>query len=137
MEEKNQELEDTPLYGVKERPSKIRFCCCKFSAIGESLTKLNSGIETIKQLMSPILPVSEDQKSVGSADHHDVDMGNIFTINEDDEVNLSFRDNEVAVLSVASMFHLKRHTRFVPRISDCARENPDPEFQRMSVESQR
>ncbi len=71
-------------------------------AIGESLTKLNSGIETIKQLMSPILPLSEDQKSVGSTDNQDVDMGNIFPINEDDEVNLSFRDNEAAVLSVRS-----------------------------------
>ena len=106
MEEKNQELVDVSPYEVQEAVRALqqqnRIFEGRFSAIGESLTKLNSGIETIKQLMSPILPLSEDQKSVGSADNQDVDMGNIFPNNEDDEVNLSFRDNEAAVLSVRS-----------------------------------
>ena len=106
MEEKNQELGDVSPYDVEEAVRALqlqnRIFEGRFSAIGESLTKLNSGIETIKQLMSPILPLSEDQKSVGSANNQDVDMGNIFPNNEDDEVNLSFRDNEAAVLSVRS-----------------------------------
>ena len=106
MEEKDHELEDVSPNEVQEAVRALqqqnRIFEGRFSAIGESLTKLNSGIETIKQLMSPILPLSEDQKSVGSADNQDIDMGNIFPNNEDDEVNLSFRDNEAAVLSVRS-----------------------------------
>ena len=58
MEEKNQELEDVSPYGVEEAVRALqqqnRIFEGHFSAIGESLTKLNSGIETIKQLMSSI-----------------------------------------------------------------------------------
>ena len=94
MEEKDHELEDVSPNEVQEAVRALqqqnRIFEGRFSAIGESLTKLNSGIETIKQLiMSPILPLSEDQKSVGSADNQDVDMGNIFPNNEDDQVIFS------------------------------------------------
>lgn len=72
----------------------------RFLGIQDAFIKLNSGIETIKQLiMSPILPASEDQKSVGSVDQN-TDMGNIFPNNVENEVNLSSRDNEAAVLSI-------------------------------------
>ena len=74
----------------------------RFLGIQDAFIKLNSGIETIKQLiMSPILPASEDQKSVGSVDQN-TDMGNIFPNNVENEVNLSSRDNEAAVLSIRS-----------------------------------
>ena len=66
MEEKNQELGDGSPYDVEEAVRALqlqnRIFEGRFSAIGESLTKLNSGIETIKQLMSPILPEADDQK---------------------------------------------------------------------------
>ena len=72
----------------------------RFLGIQDAFIMLNSGIETIKQLiMSPILPASEDQKSVGSVDQN-TDMGNIFPNNVENEVNLSSRDNEAAVLSI-------------------------------------
>ena len=73
----------------------------RLNYITEALAQLNAGIESIKQLMSPILPEKEDQKSVESGEHA-VDMGDIFPNNEDDEINLSFRDNEAAVLSIRS-----------------------------------
>ena len=94
MEEKNQELGDVSPYDVEEAVRALqlqnRIFEGRFSAIGESLIKLNSGIETIKQLMSPILPETDDQKSIESGEQA-VDMGNIFPNNEDEEVNLSFR----------------------------------------------
>ena len=55
MEEKDQELEDVSPNEVQEAVRALqqqnRIFEGRFSAIGESLTKLNSGIETLKQLM--------------------------------------------------------------------------------------
>ena len=98
MEEKDQDVQEA----IKGLQMQNQIFEDRFMDMQDTLIKLNSGIEAIKQLMlSPILPASEDQKSVGSVEQ-DADLGNIFPNNEEGEGNLSFRDNEAAVLSIRS-----------------------------------
>ena len=73
--------------------------------------------------MSPIITAPEDQKSVGSVDH-DVDIRNIFPNNEEDEVNLSFCDNEAAVLSIRSKNIGLRQKDEKPKASKNERRDP-------------
>ena len=105
MEEKNQDRGNVTAFDVQDaiRILQIQNTLLegRFEIIGEALIKLSTGLKAIQQMMSPILPISDDQKSVRSADQN-ADMGDIFPNNEEDEVNLSFRDNEAAVQSIRS-----------------------------------
>ena len=52
------------------------------------------------QILSPIIPSEEDQRS--NQDEAEGSLGDVFPNTDEDEVNISFRDNEAALLSFRS-----------------------------------
>jgi hypothetical protein len=54
------------------------------------------------QSLSPVLPLPKEQRSDQGADKEYFNVDNVFPNNDEDEVNLSLRDNQAAVLSLRS-----------------------------------
>jgi hypothetical protein len=64
------------------------------------LRERNQQNNRVVQILSPIIPSEEDQRS--NQDEAEGSLGDVFPNIDEDEVNISFRDNEAALLSFRS-----------------------------------